>query len=180
MDFDRLDPDALAAAARAWLVRAARDPRHPWRGFTLATAGADGPDARTVILRAAVSGPAGERLTVYTDSRAAKVAQLRAQPQAAVVMWDPRHRVQLRGRGVVALREGDALSAAEQAAGEGRDYGAAPPPGTPIAAWDAWTPGPGALVAVEVTVSTWDLLVLRREAHRRLRFDVVGATWVVP
>lgn len=60
------------------------------------------PDARLMILRGAdrQSG----RLWFYTDTRSAKLEQLRAQPAVTVVAWDPADCVQLRFNGTATIR----------------------------------------------------------------------------
>jgi len=78
------------------LTRAPRDKHHEWRTPVLATAtrDGDGADARTVVLREVDA--VARQLVIYTDSRAAKVAQLREQPKATLVLWSARLGWQLR------------------------------------------------------------------------------------
>lgn len=62
------------------------------------------PHARVVVLRAVDA--ARRTLEVHSDVRAAKVAQLRALPQACLVFLDRRREIQLRVLGPVAVYAG--------------------------------------------------------------------------
>ena len=73
----------IEAAIWQQLARAPRDKHHEWRTPVLATAGAGGAAARTVVLREV--HVANQQLVIYTDTRAAKVAQLRAQPHGSAL-----------------------------------------------------------------------------------------------
>ena len=79
--------DAVAAAVWQELGTATHDKQHAWRSPVLATASNDGADARTVILREADAD--ARVLRIYTDERAAKVAQLMSHPVGTLVMWSP-------------------------------------------------------------------------------------------
>ncbi len=77
----------------------------------LATAGADGaPECRTVVLRAC--DPRRRTLTVFTDARSPKVAQIAADPRVSMTFRDLDHAVQLRVWGTAALHAGDGLARA--------------------------------------------------------------------
>lgn len=187
-----MDAGLAATLARAWtlLARAAGDPRHPARVAQFATRGADGaPRLRSVILRGADADARTVRL--HTDRRSVKVSEIAADARAALLVWDPRSRVQLRlaGRAEV-ITAGPAWQAAWDATPEAarRDYAAPLPPGTPVAT----PPAPGgpatdpsaqfALVILAIEALDW--LRLGREGHRRARFTLSSepaqATWLVP
>jgi len=89
-------PTLADIEAGVWqhLTRAPRDKHHEWRTPVLATAARDGADARTVVLREVDA--TARQLVIYTDSRAAKVAQVQAQPLATLVLWSARLGWQLR------------------------------------------------------------------------------------
>jgi hypothetical protein len=81
------------------LQRAPADPGHPWRTPALATVDSgtppkDEPDVRIVVLRRCE--PDHPRLTAWTDLRAPKVRQLRAEPRAVWLFYDPAARIQVR------------------------------------------------------------------------------------
>jgi hypothetical protein len=83
--------------ARLWSeLRAASAQRgHPWRTAVLATCDDQGfPDARSVVLREVQ--PESHELKFYTDTRSPKVAQLRRQPRATLVVWSAELGWQLR------------------------------------------------------------------------------------
>ncbi|HEY4558147.1 MAG TPA: pyridoxamine 5'-phosphate oxidase family protein [Enteractinococcus sp.] len=76
-------------------------------GFTLATLAtvtpAGRPRVRSLILRQFAADP--ERLFFATDARSAKVAEIRANPQVALAMYDDAQSVQLRAEGAAAIIE---------------------------------------------------------------------------
>ncbi len=80
----------------------------PWRTPALATAGADGPGVRTVVLRGADQGR--QLLDFHTDRRAAKVLQLNDRPDTAWMFYNALTREQLRCRGPVTIHSGDAIA----------------------------------------------------------------------
>jgi hypothetical protein len=172
--------DTLADIWRR-LARATADRRAAWRTPVLATLGIDGaPRARTLVLRAA--DQAAATLTLHTDARSAKAAELGRDARAALLFWDPRALVQLRAEGTASLAPDPAAFAALPAGGRAV-YAVAPAPGTPIAAPDAVaTADPAAAFRVlTVRVATLEWLALSTP-HRRARFDLAGggATWLVP
>jgi hypothetical protein len=181
--------EAVLAGAWALLARAAADRRHPARVVQLATRGADGaPRLRSVILRGADA--AARTMRFHTDRRSAKVAEIAADPRAALLLWDPRSRVQLRlaGRARV-ITAGPAWQAAwgSVPASARRDYAGPAPPGTPLAAPVPTEGGidPAAQFALVIlAVEALDWLGLERHGHRRARFILSGepahATWLVP
>ncbi len=74
-------------AAFGRLAEGARDGRSPFRTPALATLGRDGaPQLRTVVLRG--FDPAARSLSIHTDRRSAKVAELAADPRAALHVYD--------------------------------------------------------------------------------------------
>ncbi len=85
--------DSLETIHRAcWqgLDRAAHERAHPWRLMALATLATQGPDQppsadlRHVVLREAE--PDSATLRFFTDARSPKVAQLKAQPAATLLV----------------------------------------------------------------------------------------------
>ena len=187
-------PDSLAAVKTAlWqeLARAPHDKHHDWRTPVLATVDGDAADARTVVLREANEESA--TLTIFSDARAGKLAQLQAHPVGTLVMWSKRLSWQLRLRvEVSAQTEGLAVTSrwarlkfspaaqdylsplAPGQALDGRPDGKVPPP---IAA-PAAERGHFALLQARVLSADW--LELHREGHRRARFDEDGARWLTP
>ncbi len=90
------DQDKVLARAfdtvREELLKAAGDPGHPFRLMTVATPDIAGPGLRQVVLRHATEAM---HLYFYTDVRTAKVKQIKQQPVATVLFFDPENKAQL-------------------------------------------------------------------------------------
>ncbi|MDM7298295.1 pyridoxamine 5'-phosphate oxidase family protein, partial [Klebsiella pneumoniae] len=146
------------------------------------------PCVRTVVLRG--FDPAFPLLTVHTDLRAAKTAQVRANPLVALHAWDDAAQTQLRIGGRAALHAADARAEAEWGrlhGGSRATYAVADAPGTPISdpAAVGRVPDEAAFAhfaVVDVAVLSLEWLLLAQERHRRARFTFEGAgtaTWLV-
>jgi pyridoxamine 5'-phosphate oxidase len=176
------DLAATLAAAWATLEAGVGDRAAPARHIVLATSGAAGPEARLLVLRAADRG-AGT-LTLHTDAATAKAAELAADPRAALLVWDPDARLQIRLRARVALRPGtpaewDALPAGSRAL-----YGGTPAPGAPVAAPAAHRPepDPARFAILTATIDQIETLSLGTP-HARARFargEGFSGTWIAP
>ena len=126
-------------------------------------------------------------LVIYTDARAAKVAQLQARATCTLVMWSAALGWQLRLRARVDVHtDGLAVTsrwARLRSSPAARDSMSPLAPGMPL---DAGPPAaePGALrehFAVLVAhVVDVDWLELHRDGHRRAQFDATGASWLAP
>lgn len=183
MDRDAAPPtlDDLLDQIWAGLARAVRDRHSNWRTPGLATIGTDGaPELRTVVLRGA--DRAGASLRLFTDARSAKAAQIAREPRVALLFWDPRAQAQLRATGTAQIA-GDPKAFAALPEAARALYAAAPPPGSPIEAPDAFaTESDAAHFAVlKIRLAAFEHLVLATP-HRRARFDLSRgtATWLVP
>lgn len=223
--------DAIHRACWQQLALATHARGHGWRRLALATvaqdlAHADGPpqadaptavanvptavadvrtvvaDVRTVVLREV---DADARLLVfYTDSRARKVAQIRAQPQATLLAWCPSLGWQLRLRARLAvdtgglavssrwaqlkmhpaaqdylspLPPGTALPVQHGTATPPPDGGAPPPPPEAAPPHDGHAPDRSSrehFAVVFATVEQIDWLELHPEGHRRAGFSAEG------
>ncbi len=89
--------DLAGALERSWrlLEEAIGDPTSPVRTPVLISISTDGlAQGRTVVLRG--FNRQQRQLTIYTDARSAKVAQLRAQPACTLVAYQPNPMMQLR------------------------------------------------------------------------------------
>ncbi|MEM7487803.1 MAG: pyridoxamine 5'-phosphate oxidase family protein [Pseudomonadota bacterium] len=174
--------DLAALEAHLWtrLIRGAADAADPFRLVAFATTGADGPEVRTVALRAADRGTA--TVEVHSDLRTAKVRALRDDPRAALLLWDAGTQEQLR------LVLDVALVIADPARWDGipeasrTNYGTDPAPGTPVPAPEAVTrrPDPARHVALVGQVLAMDAVSLAHTPHRRARFDSTGPRWIAP
>lgn len=185
------DLDACLAEAFRLLTRAVADRRSPFRTLNVATIAADGaPVCRTVVLRG-VDVPA-RALSVHTDRRSAKIAELAHDPRIAVHGYDPGAKIQLRMAGMASVHHDDAL--ADQAWARSLPmsracYAIDPAPGTPIA---APMPAPHdaphgrenfSVIVVELQSLEW--LWLAAQGHRRARFvwqpdGALQQSWLAP
>ena len=182
----------ICADAFRLISRGVADRRSPFRNPTLATVGADGrPRLRTVVLRG--FDPAARRVVIHSDVRAAKVAEIGADPRVALHVWDDGNQVQVRLDGDAALQP-DGIARAEWDrlhAGSRETYRVRPVPGRVLAdpaAADADRVdeeaafGNFAVIVIEVDGMEW--LHLARGGHRRAAFawtgDGMRAEWLVP
>jgi len=175
---------AFEAAAHDALARAAADRRSPMRWPVLCTAGSGGPRGRTVVLRRYDrTGPCAE---FWTDRRTGKLADLRCDPRAEIVFFDPRRMLQIRASGRASVSMGVDAAAAARAA-RPADYSTVRAPGEPLEE-------PGAedrdeeffaenFAVVSVTIAAFDVLSLSRTGHRRAFIDFGHrglSSWRIP
>ncbi|OSP54525.1 pyridoxamine 5'-phosphate oxidase family protein [Pseudoruegeria sp. SK021] len=161
--------------------------RHPAARFlALATAGqTGGAEARMVVLRGADRGNGS--LTVHTDTLSAKVSELRADPRASLLFWDPDLRLQVRLKVEVGIDTGQVVDADWQRVPEParRVYGILPPPGADLTAPVdlATLPDRSRFAVMTCTITRIDALHLGRTTHRRAMFrrsdDWIGQ-WIAP
>ena len=179
-------PTDIRHAIWQHLTRACHDRHHAWRTPVLATATPGGDvNARTVVLRAA--NIAQQTLTVFTDHRSAKAAELAAQPKALLVFWNPRLKWQLRVRALVTVQttgpEVDAVWQRVQQSAAAGDYLAPAAPGTPLAQLDPGTAPLAAqhhLAILTAQVLEIDWLELGAAGHRRARLGPDTWEWLTP
>lgn len=173
--------------AQAWhrLVRGVHDRHAPARHPTLATVSPDGwPQARTVVLRAV--DRASSRLEIHTHLHSPKIADLKTKPVAAVHVWDPGSRLQIRLQADVEILQGAQVASTWSAVPERSRvaYSRSPLPGQAIAKALDYAPQPDVAVfaVLRLNIQTMDLLHLGPD-HRRAKFsrarDWVGQ-WVAP
>lgn len=168
------------------------DRHSPFRTPTLATMGADRrPGLRTVVLRS--FDPATRRLVVHSDRRAAKLADIAANPRVALHVWDDDAQVQVRLDGAAALQPGNVARTEWDRlhAGSRDTYRIRPTPGTALAdpaAADTDRVDEDAAYAnfavIAVHVDGMEWLHLARDGHRRAAFTWTAggmqAEWLVP
>lgn len=178
-------PEIEAAVWRE-LGDAAHDKQHPWRTPVLATTDGNIGDARTMVVREVNADE--KRITVYTDQRSTKVAQLAAHPVGTLVMWSPSLNWQLRCRVELTLEtSGLAVSsrwARIKLSPGAQDYLSPLAPGSELPE----NPLPtgqdrGALpyfAVMEARVLSIDWLELLADGQRRALFEGDEARWLQP
>jgi hypothetical protein len=189
------DLDATREQALALLVRGVKDRRSGMHSFTVATIGADGaPSLRTVVNRG--FDAATRELRFHTDTRSPKLQELSNDPRAAIHVYDPRAKTQLRMEALATIHRDDGLrqSAWDKTRDFSREcYRVVRAPGdavaTPsdVAFTEGQHPDEGMenFVAVTLRIHTLEWLYLAHQGHRRARFswdedDRLTQTWLVP
>ena len=182
------------------LESGASDPASPFHVLTLGTvAGAAGapetavPRLRSVIVRGFERRR--HRLTVHTDARSPKVAEIKAAPQVELHVWNAAGKVQLRLTGLARLCCQDERTEAEWSTlGEHSratyQVGASPSSvlqGLPPADQDL-SAAKSVFMVIDVTLSSIEHLLLSRGGNRRALFrlpaagdaaDTIEAEWLV-
>lgn len=165
------------------LVRATVDKKHPWRVVGFSTAGSQGPQVRSVILRGVDT--ATHSLMFYTDRRSQKMTDIACDPRVALLFWNPRSNAQLRVCGIAAVETSELIvnSLWERVPEYARkDYATLSAPGTVLSgdesACDLETARRN-FTLLKVQVHTMELLQLNRDGHLRTGFQIhSNGQWV--
>jgi hypothetical protein len=172
-------PELSGLLDRVWrhLTRGVADRWHPARHPTLATIGPEGPELRTLVLRAAERESA--RLELHTDMASPKVAQMRSDPRVALHVWIPKDRLQIRIRAQAHVTQGDPELFSRLPEPAQRNYGG-PVPGT-TEFEPAGDGDPCRFAAIRLRITLIDALVLD-EPHVRAVFAAPEwrGVWVAP
>ena len=165
------------------LAEATRQREHPFRLMAVATVDDAAADLRTVILREVEADQ--HRLIFFTDARSPKVAQLRANPAATLLVWSQALGWQLRLRVTLSV-ETDGLAVSSRWARlklspAAQDYLSPLPPGAPVEPYQPERATREQFAVVTAQVLSIDWLELHADGRRRARFDAVGqGLWVTP
>lgn len=161
------------------LGRGVADRKAPARHPVLATVGETGGEARMVVLRGA--DRATSCLEVHTDAASTKVKELRANPNASLLIWDQKARLQIRLRVTISIAEGDADIWARVPDTARGVYGGTPPPGASIDSPHdhAQNPTPARFAVLTGHIREIETLTLDTP-HRRARFCDGSAQWIAP
>jgi len=179
----RLD-DLKDIEAALWrqLAACVADRGHAWRVGVLATVDGDRADARSVVLRE--FNRDARTLTLYTDARSPKVAQIAAHPRGMLVLWSEALGWQLRLRVQLAAETAGLQVSSRWArlkmTPAAHDYLSPLPPGSPVAHAVQTRESRSHFAVVTARVEHVDWLELHAEGHRRAQFDAEGARWVAP
>ena len=140
------------------------------------------PEVRTVVMRDA-KAPVVE---FYTDLQSDKIASLKANPKASILLWDPDLALQIRLTADVTIMSGDAVIDRWLAVPDHSkiSYGITPPPGQPIPDSTAYTkkPDPKVFAVLSCEAIHVDAVHLG-EIHRRAAFSQDGdwrGKWLAP
>jgi len=180
----RIDSLSLIEAS-LWrqLQLAATELGHEWRTMVLATVEGQTAQARSVVLREVDA--AARELLFFTDSRSAKVAQMRAHPQGTLLCWSSRIGWQLRLLVTLEVRTSGLKVSSRWArlklTPAAQDYLSPLPPGSPVASRfepERATRNHFAVVTARVLSTDW--LELHADGHRRAHFGADGKHWLQP
>jgi pyridoxamine 5'-phosphate oxidase len=158
------------------LVRATVDKKHPWRIAAFSTAGATGPQSRSVVLRGV--NTAEHSLVFYTDRRSQKMTDLDHDSRVALLFWNPRSNTQLRVCGIAKPETSELIvngfwdRIPEYAR---KDYATLSAPGDALVGDDLaydFDMARANFVVLNVKVLNFELLELKREGHVRFRCDL--------
>jgi pyridoxamine 5'-phosphate oxidase len=123
------------------------------------------------------------QLIFFTDHRSAKVAHLRANPEATLVFFDPGALLQIRASGKVTLHNQDGVAAQYWATlkpDRQKEYQTVHAPGKHYSEHGShMNPafGDRFFMVVAVTINHFDQLQLGRPEHRRIRFCNSRGGW---
>jgi len=179
------DLDMSLRAAWALLGRGAKDRKAPAHTPVLATNGAGAPSVRTVVLRGC--DREARTLRFHTDRRSAKVPQIEADPAGAVLVYDPKQKIQLRLDCRLSVHIGDQIARDAWAATrdfsricyqvmQGPGEAVSDPREVPFSSDDSndgWNHF--AVIAALVTRIEW--LYLAHQGHRRAEFVWQDSDW---
>lgn len=113
------------------LARGTKDRHHPARHPTLATTTPDGPDLRTMVLRAA--SRTDSTLEFHTDAASPKAHQILQNPNVVIHIWIPKANLQIRAKATAELLPGDPNLFAQLPEAARQNY-QGPTPGAPLPA----------------------------------------------
>ena len=149
----------------------------------LATQADDGPELRTVVLRAAE--PESRLLICHTDLRSPKLRQISLDNRVRWLFYDASAKLQLRVQAVASLHQGDELARRRWAGSRARSrecYRNPFAPGAPVVNPEAATEllnedGFANFAVIRTEVQAFDWLYLRARGHRRARFEWRDGAW---
>lgn len=171
--------EATLDAVWTQIARGVTDRTAPARQLVLATVGERGAEARMVVLRGA--DRAARTLEIHTDAASAKVAELKANPKATLLIWDQLTDLQIRIRVNVTVKIGEPYSWARVPTAARDVYGGAPTPGQPIDDPTDFSPSPDVTRFAVLTCQIREIETLELASpHRRARFRDATQGWIAP
>jgi pyridoxamine 5'-phosphate oxidase len=175
--------DQWPAAAWDLLELAASGFDEPFRTPAVASAGTNGPEVRTVILREV--RPQQRRVLFYTDARSPKVGQMAGQNSVTWMFYDPSRRLQVRARGTASLHRDDLLARRcweDCSEANRRNYRALQAPGSALQKQGQDLSagnlnGRENFLVVATEFSHLDVLLLGAQSNRRAALAWDGSVW---
>lgn len=142
-----------------------------------------GASVRTVILRDCDRAAAA--LTIYTHAASRKIAELKADPSAELMIWDAHASFQARLTTRVVIADATPRLWESLSSGARLNYARDPIPGETLASPDASrpTPDPSLMRVLTARIDGIDLLHLGATRHRRAvysRQDDFCGRWIAP
>lgn len=168
------------------LQRGALDPKHPFRYLTVATAGNQFPQARTVVLR---QFTADLEFLVYTDVRTSKVQELLEVPRVSLLFYHPKKQVQVRVKALATIHVADEHAQAHwKRVPDNRrsEYQSKLGPGTRVEAPSAGRESSSEhsfFSVLNFSPLSLEVLQLAKEGHLRIQYDLASGwqgSWLVP
>lgn len=142
------------------------------------------PELRTIVMRDVDT--AARTIEFYTDLQSDKITSLRANPKAAILMWDADLALQIRVQADVTILTGDDVMDRWHAVPDHSkiSYGITPAPGQPIPDSTSYTkkPDPAVFAVLSCQATHIDAVYLG-DVHRRAAFSQVGdwgGKWLAP
>lgn len=168
-------PDQILEDVWTRLLRATVDKRHDFRRVVLATYDGNSVKQRIVLLRHVIKG---KGVVVYTDARSQKVEDLKIQPEASLLFYSSKQRIQLSCKASVADYK-DTIDISSWDHRRLKDYTTSLTPGSPISLEDDVTYDTSSVhfKALYFRINSIDYLNLREEGHLRILFEEDGLGW---
>ncbi len=158
----------------------------PERWVSLATVNTSGgAEVRTLMMRDA--DRASGTVAMHTDLHSDKIAEIRANPMASVLIWNEDTQIQIRLRVRIEIASGEEVRAAWDKVPEASrgNYGTVPSPGTPITGPEAYSRQPdiARFAILTAHIVEIDAVNLGTDPHRRAVFaatDDWAGDWRAP
>ena len=175
--------DAIPEMAWTLLADGVARAAAPFHTPVLATQADDGPDLRTVVLRAAEYK--SRLLLCHTDLRSPKLRQISLDKRVRWLFYDAAAKVQLRMQATASLHQGDELATQRWAASRERSracYRNPFAPGTSVTSPETAIElvkedGFANFAVIRSEVQAFDWLFLRAKGHRRAHFNWQDGSW---
>lgn len=157
------------------LEKAPKISKHPFRYFCLSSIEEGNPKQRMVVFRAICDNT----ISIYTDIRTPKVAQLLVNPNASVLLYDPKKMKQIQLLGTVVVeKQYDASVWNSISPKAQKDYTTLLAPGSPIADPGKVDYGESINFCIlKFTFTKIDYLDINRPYHTRAVFDLANNSW---